>query len=234
MAALCLRRTASRNDQASGPFDAKGRRLRTDRQTSSLRAPRFMDSRPIVYIFDPSGHCGPCWASNVDENRWQTPSRSGCSLEFHDHFHLDRRVARQASHTNGGARMSSGFTEHFHHEIGKSIHYKRLVAETFGGIDHAEHFDHTLDPIEAAERGADLCEHDETRLPCRLSALLHCEALAELAFAHPRRACGTTGIRACRSEPSSRSWRLETGTKPRQSLSASNEETIYETVLCVS
>src|SRR5215468_3493223 len=27
-----------------------------------------------------------------------------------------------------------------------------LVAETFGGIDYAEHFDHTLDPIEAAER----------------------------------------------------------------------------------
>ena len=50
--------------------------------------------------------------------------------------------------------MSSGFTEHFHHEIGKSIHHKRLVAETFGGIDHAEHFDHTLDPIEAAERGS--------------------------------------------------------------------------------
>src|SRR5262252_3537846 len=70
----------------------------------------------------------PLWAllgSSVDENRWQTPSRSGCPLEFHDHFHLDRRVARKASHTNGGARMSSGFTEHFHHEIGKSIHHKR-------------------------------------------------------------------------------------------------------------
>src|SRR5215469_2582710 len=37
---------------------------------------------------------------------------------------------------------------------------------------------------------ADLCEHDEASLPCRLSALLHCEVLAELAFAHPRRACG--------------------------------------------
>jgi len=28
--------------------------------------------------------------------------------------------------------MSSGFTEYFHHEIGKSVHHKRLVAETFG------------------------------------------------------------------------------------------------------
>src|SRR6516162_7458829 len=37
---------------------------------------------------------------------------------------------------------------------------------------------------------ADLCQHDEASLPCRLSALLHSEVLAEFAFAHPRRACG--------------------------------------------
>src|SRR5882672_6942511 len=86
--------------------------------------------------------------------------------------------------------MSSGFTEYFHHEIGKSIHHKRLVAKTFGRVDHAEHLHNALNTIEAAERGADLCQHDEARLPCRLSALLHCEVLAELAFTHPRRACG--------------------------------------------
>ena len=44
--------------------------------------------------------------------------------------------------------MFSGFTEHFHHEIGKSVHHKRLVAETFGRVDHAKHLDHALDPIE--------------------------------------------------------------------------------------
>src|SRR5215470_7808218 len=86
--------------------------------------------------------------------------------------------------------MSSGLTEHFHHEIGKSVHHKRLVAETFGRVDHAEHLHHALNPIEAAERGADLCQHDEASLPCRLSALLHREVLAELTLARPSRACG--------------------------------------------
>ena len=74
----------------------------------------------------------------------------GCSLEFHDHFYLDRRVAWKPRHTNGGSRMFAGFTEYFHHEIGKSVDDERLVAETFGRVDHAKHLDHALDAIEAA------------------------------------------------------------------------------------
>src|SRR5712672_838157 len=86
--------------------------------------------------------------------------------------------------------MFAGLTEHFHHEIRKSVDHERLVSETFGRVDHAKHLDHALDPIEAAERGADLRQHDEASLPRRLSALLHREVLAELALAHPRRTCG--------------------------------------------
>src|SRR5260221_5496826 len=97
---------------------------------------------------------------------------------------------REPRHTNGGARMFAGLTEHFHHEIGKSVDHERLVAETFGRVNHAKHLDHALDPIEAAERGADLRQHNEASLPCRLSALLHRKVLAELALAHPRRTCG--------------------------------------------
>jgi hypothetical protein len=60
-----------------------------------------------------------------------------------------------------------------------------------GGVDHAKHLDHALDPIEAAERGADLRQHDEASLPRGLSPLLHREILAELALAHP---CGAGGV----------------------------------------
>jgi hypothetical protein len=48
------------------------------------------------------------------------------------------------------ARMFAGFTEYFHHEIRKPVDDERLVAETFGRVDHAKHLDHALDAIEAA------------------------------------------------------------------------------------
>jgi len=44
--------------------------------------------------------------------------------------------------------MFAGLTEHFHHEIRKSVDHERLVSETFGRVDHAKHLDHALDPIE--------------------------------------------------------------------------------------
>jgi hypothetical protein len=56
--------------------------------------------------------------------------------------------AGKPRHTNGGPRMFAGLTEHFHHEIRKSVDHERLVSETFGRVDHAKHLDHALDPIE--------------------------------------------------------------------------------------
>jgi len=37
----------------------------------------------------------------------------GRSLEFHNHLHLDRRVAGKARHANGGARVLASLAEHF-------------------------------------------------------------------------------------------------------------------------
>jgi hypothetical protein len=48
--------------------------------------------------------------------------------------------------------MFAGLAEHFHHEIGKSVDHKRLVAETFGRVDHAKHLDHARLLIEQGEQ----------------------------------------------------------------------------------
>jgi hypothetical protein len=70
--------------------------------------------------------------------------------------------------------------EDLHHQIGKSVYYLRLVTKTFGRIDHPKDFDHSLHAIQAAKRGAHLCQHDQPNLARRVIAFLYGEVLAHL------------------------------------------------------
>jgi hypothetical protein len=72
-----------------------------------------------------------------------------------------------------------------HHQIGKSVDYLRLVAKTFGRVDHPKDFDHSFHSIQATKRGAHLRQHDQPNLARRIVAFLHGEVFAHLAFVLP-------------------------------------------------
>jgi hypothetical protein len=55
---------------------------------------------------------------------------------------------------SGAGVLAESLRRHLDHQVGKSVHHLGLIAEIFGGIDHAEHLDDALDAIERAERGA--------------------------------------------------------------------------------
>src|SRR5262245_30095993 len=147
---------------------------------------------------------------------WPRPISGGAGrrrwflFELDDHLHLDRGIAGKSRHADRRAGMlSDGLAEDFDHQIGKSVHHPGLVAETVGRVDHAENLDDALDAIEVAERRAYFSQHDQSRLPGGLVALLHGQVLADLSFERPPGplAYCRTETTTSRSARRSRSWR---------------------------
>src|SRR5579863_3244633 len=116
--------------------------------------------------------------------RSQRTSRSICHFNYH--LNLDSIIERKARHPHSGPRVFAvRLAEDLHHQIGKSVDYLRLVAKTFGRVDHPKDFDHALHAIQATKRGAYLCQHDQANLARRVVAFLNGEVLADLAFVLP-------------------------------------------------
>ena len=60
-----------------------------------------------------------------------------------------------------------------------------LIAEAVGRIHHAEDLHDALDAVEAAQRSSYFRQHDQSRLPRRLVALLDSHVSPDLAVGRP-------------------------------------------------
>src|SRR5262245_65593321 len=106
-------------------------------------------------------------------------------LDRKDGLDLDRDLAGQRAHADSGAGMAPGIAEHLHEQVGAAVDYLGLVGELGHGVDHAEQLHHVVDAVERAERLARRRQQAETDQPRAPIALLHRDALADLAAEHP-------------------------------------------------
>src|SRR5262245_47278384 len=105
-------------------------------------------------------------------------------LDRKDRLDLDRDLAGQRAHADGGAGMAPGIAEHFDEQVGAAVDHLGLVGELGHGVDHAEQLDHVVDAVERAERLARRRQQAETDQPRAPIALLHADVLADLAGEH--------------------------------------------------
>src|SRR5262249_47255027 len=109
-----------------------------------------------------------------------------------DHLDLDGDPAGERAHADRRARVATALAEHLDEEIGTAVDHLRMVLELGGRIDHAEHLDDLLDPIEIAAKriahGCDQHQSHRTRVPI---AFLDRHAGAELALGHSLRGVRT-------------------------------------------
>src|SRR5262245_63732322 len=98
----------------------------------------------------------------------------GSRLDRKDRLDLDRDLAGQRAHADGGAGMAPGIAKHFDEQVGAAVDHLGLVGELGHGVDHAEQLDHVVDAVERAERLArrrQQAETDQPRAPIALSTL---------------------------------------------------------------